>query len=133
MTNVELAKFVWDSVLTGVIGNAAYDGIKAILGSTFDRLKNCVNDQEREQFDVAIDLILETNQEIRNKLSSLASGTHIGVSQHHSGTGDNVAGDKIVNNYIAPGPMLVNGNNVITKICPYTGTVSVDSASLPSR
>lgn len=136
MNNVEIANFLWASISSGVIGNAAYDGIKAILGSAFDRLVGHANAQKRAEFDAAVHAILETNQEIRNTLSSVASGTSISISQHHSGTGDNVAGDKIVNNHHAPNTLLVNDNNGVRTLennCPNTGTASIVSSSLSSR
>jgi len=103
MDNTEIAKFLWASISSGVIGNAAYDGIKTTLGIAFDRLAGHTKAQKRAEFDAAVFAILETNQKIRNILSSLASGTSINISQHHSGTGDNVAGDKITNNnHISP-------------------------------
>ena len=109
MEHAKIANFLWGSISNGVIGNATYDGIKTTLGIAFDRLAGHAKAQKRAEFDAAVFAILETNQEIRNILSSLASGTSINISQHHSGTGDNVAGDKITNNnHISPQQNTIN-------------------------
>ena len=47
MIDPNLIAFVWSAVTGGVIGNAAYDGIKVILGKGFDRLASYAKEKKR--------------------------------------------------------------------------------------
>lgn len=74
MDLMALTTFAWNAVAGGVIGNAAYDGIKLVLGKGFGRLAGYAENGQREQFAIALQAILETNDTLRESLTQLATG-----------------------------------------------------------
>lgn len=97
MIDPNLIVFVWNAVTSGVIGNAAYDGIKSILGKGFERLASYAKENKESEFEIALLSIIETNEKIAQELSQLQAGITNIQQQRHSGTGDNIGRDKIVN------------------------------------
>ncbi len=98
MIDPNLIPFVWNTFVSGIVGNAAYDGIKAILSQGFDRLAVYAKKGEKKEFDIALISILETNENIVKQLSQLREGSLINIQkQNHNGTGDNIGRDKIIN------------------------------------
>ena len=92
----ELIDFVSSTITGGVIGNAAYDGLKKVLGSNFEKLSSFIKNDEKEKFEGALELLLE-NETLKEKIEALKNGNSITtINQTHSGKGDNVARDKIV-------------------------------------
>ena len=89
--------FVWNAVTSGVIGNAAYDGIKATLGRGFDKLASYAREEKQSEFEIALLSILETNEKIAQELSQLRDGANNIQKQNHFGTGDNIGRDKVIN------------------------------------
>ena len=77
MDVMALTTFAWSAIAGGVIGNAAYDGIKLVLGNGFGRLSSYAENGQREQFEVALQAILETNDALRERLTQLASGGNV--------------------------------------------------------
>ena len=114
MINPDLVAFVWSAVASGVIGNATYDGIKLVLGEGFDRLSSYAEENKKSDFEIALHAILETNEEIRQKLSLLQENPANIQQQNHSGSGDNIGGDKMVN-YILSSPSHVTEYNLTDK------------------
>lgn len=93
---MDLVSFAFGA-LTGVAGNAAYDGMKLILGNTFNKLEVFAKNDEKEKFELVLLAAIESNETIKNQLEQLQRGESITiVNQQHNGLGDNVAGDKIV-------------------------------------
>ncbi|NPA82100.1 MAG: hypothetical protein GXO31_05780 [Epsilonproteobacteria bacterium] len=91
-----LVTFVYP-ILTGVTTNALYDGIKAIFPKkSFEKLEKLAKEKKKEEFKEQLEMILELNEEIRDKLEELKSGKTVTVTQTHYGSGDNVGRDKIV-------------------------------------
>lgn len=111
-----------DFITTGIIASSAYDLLKRGLTLSAERIKNClgqwikddvvaeavaeelaklgINDEMSE---VAIARRLEKSPEVTGlihdinaKVAVVAPSTITNVTQTHSGTGDNVAGNKIV-------------------------------------
>jgi hypothetical protein len=97
MIDPNLIAFVWSAITSGVIGNVAYDGIKLILGKGFDRLASYAKENKESEFEIALLSILETNEKIAQELSQLREGVTNIQQQKHSGTGDNIGRDKIIN------------------------------------
>lgn len=92
----ELIPFVALAMTSGAVGNATYDGLKVILGTQFNTLKNYIDSNEREKFEVALNILLE-NEELKDKLERFQKGESIThITQTHYGEGDNVAGDKVM-------------------------------------
>jgi hypothetical protein len=73
MIDPNLVAFIWTAVVSGVAGNAAYDGIKAILGKGFERLASYAREKKKGEFEIALLSILETNEKIEQQLSQLLS------------------------------------------------------------
>ncbi len=90
----DLITFAQDAML----GGALYDSVKIILASRFDLLKDYLTSNQTDKFTAAFEMLLAENQEIKAQLVQLMNDPTIMVTQTHSGSGDNVAGNKIVNN-----------------------------------
>ena len=83
--------------LTGIAGNTVYDGLKLIMGSSFPSLDASVKADDKGKFEIILQTAMEQNKEIKQQLEQLKNGQKVTfVKQKHSGSGDNVAGDKIV-------------------------------------
>lgn len=63
-----------------------------LLASEIEELR--LNDEMSEK---AILKKLEASQTIRELTAQIELKTQINISQHHSGKGDNIAGDKVIN------------------------------------
>jgi hypothetical protein len=102
-----LISFVWNAVASGLIGNVAYDGIKTILGKGFERLTSYAAENKKHEFEIALHSILETNENIEKQLLQLRDSISANTQkQSHSGTGDNIGRDSIVN------PSYIDNNNI---------------------
>jgi len=77
MIDPNLIAFVWSAVVSGVAGNAAYDGIKTILGKGFDRLAYYAQEKKKSEFETALLSILETNEKIKQQLSELNENSQL--------------------------------------------------------
>ena len=58
MNEMALIGFVWNAISGDVIGNAAYDGVKAILGKGFDRLASYAKENKKNDFKIALQALL---------------------------------------------------------------------------
>jgi len=97
----ELVGFVSGAMIGGVVGNTTYDGLKIILGSSFDMLLKFLSNNEKAEFKGALTILLMQNEELKKQIEQLQQGKEISTTiiiQTHSGLGDNVGGDKITNN-----------------------------------
>jgi hypothetical protein len=102
MDVMALTDFVWNTVATGTVGNAAYDGIKTLLGAGFTRLAGYRKNKQQAEFGIALQAILESCPELRDRLTQLATG----------GTGNN---SSIITRDITTGNGLVivgHGNRI---------------------
>ena len=86
MDVMALTDFVWNAMSSGVIGNATYDGLKVILDKGFTRLTGYTAGNQRNEFEAALQMLLETNVELRERLEQLASGTSISGKNNITGT-----------------------------------------------
>jgi hypothetical protein len=94
---MDLISFVFGAAASGVTGGAVYDGIKLVLGNSFAKLEAFAKNDDKESFELVLQTVLESNSSIKQQLEQLQRGESITlVNQQHSGSGDNVAGDKII-------------------------------------
>ena len=93
-----LTNFAWSAIAGGMIGNAAYDGIKALTGAGFARLSGYTANNQQIEFEIALQAMLETNQALRDSLTQLAMGGTVTIKNVNSGTinarGDVQLGDR---------------------------------------
>ncbi|WP_139127803.1 hypothetical protein [Vibrio parahaemolyticus] len=68
----QIIEFSWSAIAGGVY----YDVLKAKLGSVFSKLENFKKEGNKEQFELVLSSILETNNEIKSTLASMADGTY---------------------------------------------------------
>ena len=54
MNEMALIGFVWNAISGDVIGNAAYDGVKALLGKGFNRLASYAKENKKNDFKIAL-------------------------------------------------------------------------------
>ncbi len=97
---MDLISFVFGAAASGVTGGAAYDGIKLVLGNSFAKLEAFAKNDDKGSFELVLQTVLESNATIKQQLEQLEQlqrGESITlVNQQHSGSGDNVAGNKII-------------------------------------
>ena len=60
----EIVEFVSGAMAGGVVGNTTHDALKAILGSSFDRLFSYLSNNEKAKFEGALEMLLEQNEEL---------------------------------------------------------------------
>ena len=94
--SMELIDFAF-STLTGVSGNAAYEGIKFILGGTFSSLEASAKADDKDKFEIILQTAMEQNKEVKQQLEQLQQGQSIHSIKQNNVFGDNVAGNKIIN------------------------------------
>jgi hypothetical protein len=73
MDLMALTEFTWNAIAGGV----AHDALKLVLGKGFERLSDQKNKNQREHFNNALLAILETNDEVRDKITNLANGGNV--------------------------------------------------------
>jgi len=93
----ELIDFVFSSMAGGMIGNFAYDGLKKVLGSNFEKLSSFIKNDEKEKFEGALEILLE-NKTLKAEILALKNGklidgslnkitnSHVDVKLGKSGT-----------------------------------------------
>lgn len=98
MNITTLTHFAWSAIASGVVGNAAYDGIKALTGVGFARLSGYAANQQHTEFEIALQAMLETNQALRDSLTQLATGGTGDISTITTGNISTTGGSVIVGN-----------------------------------
>ena len=69
----EIIQFVSNLITEGV----AYDSLKVILGSSFNKLTSYLSNNEKEKFEGALEILLEQNEEIKQQIIKLQQGKSI--------------------------------------------------------
>ena len=95
---MEIVNYAFQTILAGISGNAAYDSIKLIVGGTFPSLEASVKANNKEKFELILQTVIEQNAEIKQQLEQLQQGKSINVVKQDNVFGDNIAGNKIINN-----------------------------------
>lgn len=75
----EIIQFVSTSIASGVVGSVAYDGLKAILGSSFDKLSSYLVNDEKAKFEGALEMLLEQNEELKQQIIELQKGNSVTI------------------------------------------------------
>ncbi|HIP60440.1 MAG TPA: hypothetical protein EYH01_08450 [Campylobacterales bacterium] len=93
----ELIDFISSTIAGGIMGNAAYDGLKKVLGSNFEKLSSFIKNDEKEKFEGALEILLE-NKTLKAEILALKNGklvdgslnkitnSHVDVKLGKSGT-----------------------------------------------
>jgi hypothetical protein len=92
--NMELSSiiaFSWSAIAGGVY----YDTLKATLGDAFSRLDMFKKEDNKEQFELVLSAIVETNEEIKSALVSMAQGSTVSEVTNIT-TGDIRSGGSVV-------------------------------------
>lgn len=69
----EIIQFVSNLITEGV----AYDSLKVILGSSFNKLTSYLSNNEKEKFEGALEILLAQNEEIKQQIIKLQQGKSI--------------------------------------------------------
>ncbi len=72
----EIIEFVSLSIMNGVIGNTSYDILKNILGTSFDKIKLYVTNNQNEKLEAELKNLLE-DEVIIGKIRTLMNNTMI--------------------------------------------------------
>lgn len=83
---MDLVDFAWNAMSGGVF----YDGVKSILGASFEKLKSFFTDSKKDEFKSHLETIFSVNEEIRKQLEELQKGTEININSKNT---MNVKGD----------------------------------------
>jgi len=75
--SLELINFVYDSIVNSVQENGLYDGIKSLLGVSFSQFLGYVKNNEQNKFQERLLELLESNEELKNKLMALKNGGNL--------------------------------------------------------
>jgi hypothetical protein len=73
----EIVQFVSGAMIGGVVGNTTYDGLKVILGSSFDMLANFLSNNENAEFKGALTILLAQNEELKQQIIDLQQGKSV--------------------------------------------------------
>lgn len=73
----EIVQFVSTSMASGIVGSVTYDGLKIILGSSFDKLSSYLSSNQKEKFEGALEMLLEQNKELKQQIIELQQGKNI--------------------------------------------------------
>jgi hypothetical protein len=92
---MDLINFVQETIVSGVAGSAAYDGLKMILGKSYEKLSTYLKNNETSKFEAALDILFSENEELRKQIERLQKGENIQNIVQNNVYGDNIAGDKI--------------------------------------
>lgn len=74
MSVKELMTWTYDTVTSGVTGNAAYDGIKYLMGATFALYQNYAKQGKADDFQMLFEAELAKNKELQQQLEELKDG-----------------------------------------------------------
>jgi len=92
-----MKQFIWETFKT-----VAESELKEILGKSFDRLLKYKEKDDIKSFKDTLEILIESNENIKQNLDNLKNGTYI--TQNHLGSGD-IVGNQTVNNYYNPHKM----------------------------
>jgi len=73
----EIVQFVSGAMIGGVVGNTTYDGLKVVLGSSFDMLANFLSNNEKAEFKGALTILLAQNEELKQQIIDLQQGKSV--------------------------------------------------------
>jgi hypothetical protein len=75
----EIIVFVSTAIAGGVVGNTTYDGLKVILGSSFNMLSSYLSTNQEVKFEGALEMLLE-DESVAEQIKSLMDGKEINKS-----------------------------------------------------
>lgn len=93
----ELVQFVSGAMIGGVVGNTTYDGLKIILGSSFDMLVNFLSNNEKAEFKGALTMLLAQNEELKQQIIDLQQGKSV-INDNSIKVGGNNSGNIVTGN-----------------------------------
>ena len=99
----EIVQFVSTSIASGVVGSVAYDGLKAVLGSSFDMLSDYLSTNKEAEFNGALTMLLMQNEALKQQIIELQQGKSI-VFDNSVDVGGNNSGN-----------IVTGSNNTVSK------------------
>ena len=92
-----LVTFVQEAIVGGVTGSVAYDGIKLVLGSSYDKLAKYLSNDETEKFQSVLEFLLEENETLKNQIIELQKGNSVTIDNSIK-VGGNSSGVNVIGN-----------------------------------
>ena len=92
-----LVTFVQEAIVGGVTGSVAYDGIKLVLGSSYDKLAKYLSNDETEKFQSVLEFLLEENETLKNQIIELQKGNSVTIDNSIK-VGGNSSGINVIGN-----------------------------------
>jgi len=111
---MDLITFVKETIIGGIASGAAYDGLKMILGKSYEKLSYYLQKNETAKFEAALDMLLSENIELKAKIERLKNGENIRNILQNNIYGDNIGRDKIDKSVKVSGDstgIIITGNN----------------------
>lgn len=93
----EVITFVSTAIAGGVVGNTTYDGLKIVLGSSFDKLSSYLSNNQEAKFEGALEMLLEQNEELKKQIIELQKGNSLTIDNSIK-IGGNSSGVNVVGN-----------------------------------
>lgn len=114
---MDLVTFIQETIVGGIAGGAAYDGLKMILGNSYDKLASYLQNKEIHKFEAALDMLLSENIEVKKSLEHLRDGNYMQSIIQNNVNGYNIAGNKLDTSVTvggnSSGIIIVGDNNKI--------------------
>ncbi|WP_281223360.1 hypothetical protein [Photobacterium sanguinicancri] len=95
----QIIEFSWSAIA----GGAYYDALKATLGNAFSKLDIFKKEDNKAQFELVLSSIVETNEEIKDALVSMAQGTYSSEVTNITIGDINVGGSVVIGNHNSVG------------------------------
>lgn len=77
---MDLSTFVWGAMSSG----AFYDGVKFILGASYEKLKSFVDENKKDDFTSHLETIISVNEGIKKQLEELQKGSEININSKNT-------------------------------------------------
>lgn len=77
---MELIEFAWGAISGGVV----YDGIKSILGKSYEKLKNFADGGKKDEFASHLETIFSVNEQIKKQLEELQKSSETNINSKNT-------------------------------------------------
>lgn len=77
---MELIEFTWSAIS----GEIFYDGIKSVLGKSYEKLKSFADGGKKDEFTSHLETIFSVNEEIKKQLEELQKNSEININSKNT-------------------------------------------------
>jgi len=77
---MDLIEFAWSAMSGGIF----YDSVKGIFGASFEKLKNFIDKDKKDDFTSHLETIFSVNEEIKKQLEELQKNSEININSKNT-------------------------------------------------